>query len=123
MLQVDVIFYMNNFHCAGTLHDFDDSDEYARYNVGVKVFIDDGQIATYYIDKNSNIWGSYHLHYHRIGGPAWIDLDDGEITWWFNNLLYEDVTDYCEKCGFDSETSMFWILKYGEWLPKNIKDV
>lgn len=54
---------------------------------------------------------------HNIGYPAGTNKNSGRIIWHINGMSYICTRNYCEACGFDEETTMFWLLKYGESLP------
>ncbi len=58
---------------------------------------------------------------HRIGKPAVMTPTN---VWWYINGDHEYETErYCELCEFDKETTVLWLLKYGEQLPNDINDL
>ncbi len=62
------------------------------------------------------------LTWHRIGGPAYIDFKT-HCAWFVRDKEYDRVHEYCEACKFDGATTLMWVLKYGERLPRIIEEL
>jgi hypothetical protein len=98
------------------LRDFIPEDGYETFNSGVKVFTD-SRATVYYIDTGIEVFCRSDMCYHRVGGPAWIGNSDGKLFWFHENRMIHFVQPYCEVCGFDEQTTVFWLLRYGNTLP------
>ncbi len=59
---------------------------------------------------------------HRIGKPAVYYKHINAISWFLYGIGYEMTRPYCEACGMDEETIMYWLLKYGPELPEHYTD-
>lgn len=94
---------------------YDVNDQHANRNADVLIFEDDADEVYFLGSYETDDY--YELCYHRIGNYAHHDKDFGEISYWINNICYNNVALYCEACGFDEETTFMWVLKYGERLP------
>lgn len=87
-------------------------------------WLDDGTQVFVKNDKQyENGYNLSELTWHKIGYPAYVDGDDGELRWYVNDIRYEMVLIYCKACNFDNETTLYWYLKYGEWLPEYKKEL
>lgn len=63
---------------------------------------------------------------HNTHGPAYINKIDGrdeDILYIVHDIIILETREYCEACGFSDEDTVLWLLKYGETLPINHKDV
>ncbi len=76
---------------------------------------------TRYYDGGSCVYVSNCTWKHRIDGPSMED-EFGRITFHINNYLYNVTKAYCKDAGMDDETTLLWVMKYGETLPHNIRD-
>ena len=82
------------------------------FELGSILFHREDGPARYYNDIKE--W-RYYGKYHRFGLPAVIS---GDNIWWYIHGEYFDCTkSFCMKSNFDDETTMFWLLRYGEFLP------
>ncbi len=94
---------------------------YVLRDDGCEMFMDHHGDSLVY-DMDSDDMGL--LKSHRIGHPAiiWIygTQKNKRIEWKVNGYSYSTTTTYCEACGFDEETTLMWVLKYGPKLPNSI---
>lgn len=63
------------------------------------------------------------LFLHRTDGPAVIDKTYGKCSWWVNDENITNTEKFCSKTGLDKETTLMFVLKYGETLPDKECDV
>ena len=63
------------------------------------------------------------MYLHRTDGPAVIDKTNGRCSWWVSDVNFTDTEKFCEKSGFDKETTLIFVLKYGDRLPDKEIDV
>lgn len=71
----------------------------------------------YTIGKISASMGYAH---HRIDGPAYIDIDDMNITFSIYDEHYYDTKQFCKAAGMSDEETFMWLLKFGDELPLTI---
>lgn len=66
----------------------------------------------------------YTLHgvYHKKGSPAYINEVYGNILWFIRARQYSNTIAYCKACGYNKETQVLWVLKYGTSLPNKLED-
>jgi hypothetical protein len=98
-----------------------------RTKIGeVDVHGDGSLIADHYMDDHILVEFFYCClegslfprHRHYIGGPAVCDTRTDYIMWVVHGVSYSATLEYCKACGFDEETTMVWVLKYGDELPQ-----
>ncbi len=70
--------------------------------------------------RGENKGKRYYWWRHRIGGPAYINDSYDCIEWHVKGIWYEDTIKYCKACGFSDETTVMWVLKYGDMLPEEL---
>lgn len=81
-----------------------------------------GNNILYVYNSNTEFNKQYDVvahQWHRIGNPAVIYFNENRVDWWAFNRRFIDTREYCEACGFDEETTVYWMLKYGDELPRD----
>ncbi len=91
--------------------------KYVETGTGKQLYYVQNEFSDKHIKNND--WMA--LDWHRVGGPAFIN-DNGSCSWYVNDSAYMGVENYCNACGFDDETTLIWVMKYGERLPRVISE-
>lgn len=63
-----------------------------------------------------------HFITHAVGEPAIVykpHHGSGHVSWFLNGAKFYYVETYCMGCDFDEMTTMMWLLKYGDKLPRH----
>ena len=64
----------------------------------------------------------YKKDWHRIDGPAFIDLQVNYVSFYIHGKNYDSTKEFCNKAGMSDEDTLMWVLKYGDSLPYAIED-
>lgn len=76
-------------------------------------------IVTYTI---GNTPAYMHYSFHRVDGPACIELDDNIIMFYITDRGYYMTTSFCEAAGMSEEETFMWVLRFGDMLPKTCEE-
>jgi len=68
-------------------------------------------------------WFEWYNHtiYHKIGGPS--TIIGNNVIYEYNGFVFTNTKEYCYVCGFDDETTMLWVIKYGDSLPLTLDKI
>ena len=55
--------------------------------------------------------------YHRLDGPAIINLHTGTILFVIDDIIYYLTSLFCKSAGMSDDETFIWALKFGDNLP------
>lgn len=61
-----------------------------------------------------------HYSFHRVDGPACIELDNDMIMFYITDRGFHMTTSFCEAAGMSEEETFMWVLRFGDELPTTI---
>ena len=56
--------------------------------------------------------------YHRLDGPACIELHRNEIMFMIKDKHFNKTQIYCKAAEMSDEETLMWVLRFGDELPK-----
>ena len=100
-------------------------NDIVRRHLDFNVPCDDGayRITTMYRDDlvRPDIRYVYKHEWHKIDGPAYIELQQNIISFNVQGQSYLSTQEYCKAAGMSDEETLMWVLRYGEKLPDTIE--
>lgn len=70
---------------------------------------------------NTNKWVDRDNLFHNTSGPAAITR--AEAKWFIDGKQYTNTKLFCQDAKHDDETTLMWVLTYGDTLPSEPEDV